>query len=441
MLIGDFMKISGFENIISIEKFEYCGTANEHESCHFVCYAKEKEAKSFLKVADTDCTFEDEKFSFQGHITQISVSRDISGAKIEAFATGMTYYYDQDFHNRIFQNEEKTLSDILSKLESMSDIKHKSKQEKVIKPIVIQDGKTDWLFVKELALLLGENIFTGETVYIGHHGAKKIELTEEECIDYRYSITVHGRTLFCRIQHNLYLGDVVSFNSKDFFVCKKKYILENQQYYFEYFLNEIQRSAKTISVNNDAFLTAAVKDNNDPERKGRVKVSFASEEMEDCMEDSAPWLERECFFSTKEFGAAFIPANGDRVVVKISKGKGIVMGSLRTEAFNEIVQDQDSKYLVLADKVFIEYKDDCFVINNQQNKISLSKENFAANIGDKVKVKIESGKACIQIDKTAIEIAGDLKATASKYIVEAKSDASITASNINIKGKSGVSIN
>lgn len=435
------MKISGFENIISIETFEYCGTANEHEVCRFVCYTKEKEAKSFQKLVDTDCTFEDEKFNFQGHINQVTVSRDISGVRMEVLATGMTYSYDQECHNRIFQNEEKTFSDILSKLDSMPNIKHESKQEKVIRQIVIQDGKTDWSFVTELALMMGEYIFTGETVYIGHHGTKKLELTEEECVDYRYSITVNGERLFCRINNNIYLGDVVSFHSKDFFVYKKKYILENGQYYYEYYLNEIKNSTKTAAVNNDAFLAAAVKDNNDPERKGRIKVSFASEELDDCMEDNAPWLERECFFSTKEFGAVFIPAVGDRVAVKISKGKGIVMGSLRTEAYNEIVKDQESKYLVLADKVFLEYKDQCFTINNRENKISLTKENIVANVGDKVKIIIESGKACIQTDKAAVEISGDLKAAAGKFIVEAKSDTSITASNINIKGKSGVSIN
>ncbi len=435
------MRISGFENVISIEEFEYCSEVNEHEQCRFVCYAREKNVDSLLKLNDSDCTYEDERFSFNGHIREVTVSRDISGNRIEVISVGKTYMYDEDIHFRIFQNAEKTLSDILSKLGSMSDVKHEGEKDRVIEGIVIQNGITDWDFAKSLSRMLCENIFPGENTFIARSGKEQVELAEDECIDYKYTIGRNCDRLFCRVNRNLKMGTVVEFNGKKLVVCKKKYVLEKEQYYFEYFLREVKEEVNDIVIENDVLLEAIVSDNNDPDKKGRVKVSFNIDVMEDSMGDSPIWIERGCFYATKGYGAVFIPAVDDKVIVKITNGKAIVLGSLRTEAYNESFQSQNNKYFLLDEKVFVEYKEGCFTITNKENNVNVSDKQITINMGDKNQVVIESGKVCIQIDKSAVEIASDIKASSGKIIVEANNDASMSATTVNIKGKSGVNIN
>lgn len=419
------MKISGFENIISIEQFEYCSKVNTHERCRFICYVREKDVDTLLGLLDSDCTFEDDEFSFEGHIEEISISKDISGTKMEVSSIGKTYLSDKDLHSRIFQDPEKTLSDILSKLESMSDVKHECEQEKVIKSILIQDESSDWSFAVEMAGVLGEYVFPGEKTFIGMHGSRKASLKEEECIDYKYSLCTSGVSLFCRTASHFSLGDVVGFNDKELFIYQKKYVLEEGQYYQEYNMLEIPPEMGGIRVKNEALLEAVVKDNQDPDKKGKIQVSFAGERFEDCMAENPIWLECGSMFASRERGAIFIPSIEDRVLVKISNGKGIILGSLRTEAYSGAVRDPNAKYFIFDETVFVEYKDGCLTVN----------------MGEKNQVVIDSQKACIQIDKSAMEIAEDLKVSVGKAILEAKSEASISARDVNIKGKSGVNIN
>lgn len=435
------MKISGFENVISIEKFEYCNKVDEHEMCRFVCSVREKDVDSLLDLCDSDCHIEDDIFKFEGHITDISLSKDISGNRLEVNIVGKTYLYDEEKHNRIFQNPEKTISDILSSSGSMSDIKHRGKQDKVISEIIVQDNASDWEFIKYLANIVGEKVFSGADIFIAEEGSDSVELTEEDCIDFNFSIGRKESLLCCRINQDLSIGSIVGFNNKKFIIISKKYFLDKGQYYFEYIMCEKKETECDSVVQNGELLEAVVKDNNDPDKMGKVQVSFASDVMEDCMEDSAAWIEQESFYSTKGYGAIFIPAIDDKVLVRIKNGKAYVLGCLRTEAFNEAYQSQDNKYILIDDKVFIEYKLGCFAITNKDNTVSLSDKQASIKIGDKTQILIESGKASVQIDRTIIEITGDISGSAGKITVEAKNEASLSATSVNIKGKSGVSIN
>ena len=435
------MKISGFENVISIEQFEYCNKVDEHEMCRFICYAREKDVDSLLKLCDSDCKIEDDLFAFEGHITDISLSKNISGNRLEVSVIGKTYLFDEEVHSRIFQNPEKTLSDILSCIGSMSDIKHTGQQDKVIEGIIIQDNISDWSFLKNLAHILGERLFSADSVFISANGTENIELTEEECIDFRFSVGRKESHLSCRLNKSLSIGSVLDFNGKTFVIVCKKYLFDEGQYYFEYELDEKKDTECNPIITNEGILEAIVKDNNDPDKTGKIQVSFSSETMEDCMEENAAWIERECFYSSKSFGAVFIPAVDDKVLVRVINGKAYIIGSLRTEAFNEAYQSQDNKYIILDDKVFVEYKEGSISIINNDNNISLSDKRVSINLGDKTQMLIESGKASVQIDKTTIEITGDISGSSGKIMIEAKNEASISATSVNIKGKSGVSIN
>lgn len=435
------MKISGFEKVISIDRFEYLAEASEHEICHITCCAKEDDIDSFLGLVDSDCTCEDEHFSFDGHITDISVSKDISGVSVEITMIGKTYIYDTDVHYRVFQSEEKTISDILSKIEGMSDIKYEGTHNTPLSGIIIQDGMTDWQFSKELARMLGEHIFLCKHPFIASYGASTIEITEEDCIDYKMSYRACGNHLVCRINKNLSMGDLIRFNNREFYIYSRRYLLEKSQYYFEYQLMQKKKEEKDVEINNNVFLEAIVKGNDDPKQLGRVQVSFANDKYQDCMEDDAIWLERSCFYSTGSFGDIFIPAVNDKVIVKVANGKGIVLGSLRTEKYSDVVQNIDSKYIIFDDQIFIEYKDGCISVANKDSKISISGDKTMLEIGDKTKISMESGKIRMKIDKTEIDVSEYLSTKTGQWTVDCKSDISISGTNVIIKGKSGVSIN
>lgn len=435
------MTISGFENIISIEQFEYCGMINKHEKCMFVCCVKENDVDFFLNLSESDCSFENDDFSFSGHIEEIAVSRDISGITVQVSCIGKTYKFDETVHNRIFQNTEKTLSDILSKIEGMSDVKHESISEKAIKGIILQDNITDWKFIIQMADVHNEYVFTGKNIFIGLSGNDTVELTEDNFIDYKYSLSSNGASLYCRIDKNIELGCCTNFKEKEMFLSAKKYILEHGKYYYEYYFSEKQEQHDELTINNNALLEAKVKENSDPDRMGKIQVEFVSNQIEDCMSDNAMWINGVSMYASKDMGVSSVPAIDDTVLIKIYNGTAIFLGSIRKEAFNESVQGAESKYILFDKDVFIEYSDKTLSIMNNKNKISFSADNMVVEIGDKTQMILEPSKIAIQSEKTAVELSSDLKSSTGKFIVEGENEISISATNVNIKGKSGVSIN
>ena len=186
------MKISGFESIVSIDKFEYLNRMDRHAFCSFSACIKADVVDNALGMIDSDIDFDDDNFRFTGHVIDVSVSKDISGTYIDVKTIGKTYLYDQDKYSRIFQQGDKSVSDILSHMKSMSDTEIQEGEDSVVENIIFQNNETEWNFIKRLINRYGLHIFPREKVYIGKHGSDQAEVTEETLIDYKINANSKG---------------------------------------------------------------------------------------------------------------------------------------------------------------------------------------------------------------------------------------------------------
>lgn len=435
------MKISGFEKVISIEKFEYLNCVDSHVLCSFSAWIKEDDIESALGMVDSDIDFEDDSFKFTGHVTDVAVSNDISGAYIEVKTIGKTHSCDHDRYTRIFQQGDKTISDILSNMKSMSDIEFQGKEDPVIESIIFQDNETEWVFIKRLVNRFGLHIFSQEKAFIGNYGSGQTEIEEEKLIDYRINVSSQASYMFCRTDASLEMGSQVKYSGKQYYVGSKKYVLEKEKYYFEYVLYEIKDGTEMKEESIDAYLYAKVTDNDDPDKKGRLQVSFENESIEDCMKDSPIWIDRLDMYASRGLGPVFIPQVDDTVRVHLHNGDSKIVGCVRTDAYGSPYESHDNKYLLLDNDTFIQYGDGKITVHDKDNQVEVSGEEILITSGDKVAVSATKDRVLIQKDEAAIEITSDINASGGKIIVEAKGDASITGTNVNIKGKSGVNVN
>lgn len=446
------MKISGFENIISIIRFEYLGEVNQHERCSFACDVKERDIDSLMGKVDSDCTFKDDVFEFKGHITDIAVTRDISGVLLEACAVGSTWVFDQERHWRVFQDREKKLSDVIKVLSSMKKVPNRVTNECEIPGILVQDGITDWSFAVNLATLAGEFVFPGESTFISNKGDAQGELKDEELISSRFTVTLEGALLFCRIRRNLALGDVVTYKGRQLMVFRKRYFKEHCSYHFEYLLKETKEPNDSVMIANSAVFEAEVLNNSDDEHMGRIQVSFTKKddgiEIEDPMQDNAAWLPVESFFATKDHGAVFIPAKGDKVIVRIFNGYGTVSGELRTEQFNQIIKDPKNQSVMLDKTTYIKCdnesngKNKSIIIQKGKNKLEMFDEKLDFHSDKQVCISIDTKSLNISVSKSQAKLADDLEVKTGDMTVNAGGAFSVDSkSNVNIKGRSGVSLN
>ena len=435
------MKISGFEKIVSIDNFEYLNRMDSHVLCSFSACIKADDVDSALGMVDSDIDFEDDNFKFTGHVTDVSVSNDISGVYIDVKTIGKTYLFDQDKYSRVFQQGDKTVSDILSHMKSMSDAEFQGKEDPVVESIIFQNNETEWIFINRLIKRWGFHIFSKEKVCIEKYGSDQVEVDEEKFVDYKISANSKGAHIVCRMDDSLEMGCQVKYSGKQYYVASKKYVLEKEKYYFEYVLYEIKEDLEIQEETENVYLYAKVTDNDDPDKMGRLQVDFENESIEDCMKDSPIWIDRMDFYASHGLGPVYIPQIDDVVRVHLYNGDCRIVGCVRTESYGSPYEDCDNKYILLDEDKYIQYGDGIITVHNKDNQIDISEDEILISSGDKVTISAMKDKVLVQKDKAAVEISSDINATGGKVIVEAKSDVSITGTNVNIKGKSGVSVN
>ena len=441
------MEISAFDRIISIDNFEYFGEVNKHEHCRFTCSVQPADVDSYLSKVDSECKFSDADFEFNGHITEIAVIPDISGPVLEVITEGATREYDRECFYRVFQDQNKKFSDVLTMLSSMKNVKNTVSNEDKIPDILVQDGITDWQFSLYLANALGEFIFPGANTFISNKGDDKGTLEENNLITYRYANTVSGATLLCRIPKNFNLGDVVSFKGHKLFLYQKKYFLEHEKYYFEYLFKEVQDLKEKVTIKNNATLEAKVINNKDDSNFAKLQLSFENDKYKDPMQDKPLWIEAECFYTSKDNGAIFIPAKDDKVLVHIYNGKAYVLGSLRTEAYNKkIVTNVDNQYLILDENTYVKFnnekpnKNTTIIIKKGKHRIELGEEKFSFRNGNDIVIDITPKSMCMQIVNTKMKFTDDTLIETKNMSIDIKNTTSVASSKLNMEGSSNVSM-
>jgi len=220
----------------------------------------------------------------------------------------------------------------------------------------------------------------------------------------------------------------------------------------------IPPSNRSVSVPVSEIQPAVVKDNDDPEQLGRVKVQFFWQEQS----DETPWLRLAHVYGGKMSGGAqhgfyFIPEIGDEVMVGFENDnpdKAFVIGnmyhkkstpdhwynsgnnfkSIRTRNGNQIIFiDEDGK-----EEIRILNKDD----QSPTNEISLS-----LNDNGKITIKSE-GELEISADSIKISAQSDItidsgqktKLTANDYQLDASNDMKITAQQVTLDGQNTTAI-
>ena len=163
---------------------------------------------------------------FLGIIDKVLINFE-DNAYCEVFAHSFSELMDSDKKNRIFQNQKKTLLDILKTVCDYDGIVLKGDgAESIAVPTpIIQYRETDWQFMLRLCKQFGCKVsishdFDSEkegTIWIGEIERKPIEIQFNQIISKVYE----GELSFVYFQDdNIYeVGDIVSLNNKNYSIC------------------------------------------------------------------------------------------------------------------------------------------------------------------------------------------------------------------------------
>ena len=448
------MKIAGFENFISIDEFYYCLRIDEHEECHFSVSVSEKHLDTYINRLGKECSLENDCFKFSGTVTGLTVTKGIDCCHVEAIVQGRTFSLDQEQRCRIFQDNTKKVSDILSRM-GLKEMHCSAEDDEEIQNVIVQNHETDWQFLKRLAACTKKHLFPGEKIRFGNPLRDKQTIQENDIIEMQVSLCQNRSCAVCRLKKRLNLGERAELYRKDFFVDTVTYKKCNEEYIFEYHLSECV--PKQGYVNLPFYILAAeVKDNNDPERLGRVRLEYL-EPYEDVMKENSMWTECGSSWASKGLGSACVPLKGDIVEVHIWDNSTRVLSSKRLEAFDSRVENPDTRYILTGPQTHIAVNDEKVFIDNSAFRCEMTGDSFKLNCKDsceigisekeitavlnKSSLKMENSAITLDTDTSTLALTDKTQLVTNGFEVDGKNKIALTASKVDIKGQSGVSIN
>ena len=191
--------------------------------------------------------------------------------------------------------------------------------------------------------------------------------------------------------------------------------------------------------------SAIVKDNNDPDKLGRIRVKFFWQE-ENMM---SPWLRHVNVYCGQERGFYFIPEVGDEVLIGFEGGnaeKPFVIGSMYhgknkpKDTFPE--KDNSFKGIITKSNLRIEFDDkkkittietpagnkavlsddgkSILLQDQNQNKVEMSKDGIALNSPKDIKIESKGAIILDSLKEVKISSGADVKVNGSNVNLEAR---------------------
>ena len=194
--------------------------------------------------------------------------------------------------------------------------------------------------------------------------------------------------------------------------------------------------------------SAVVKDNNDPDKLGRVRVKFFWQE-ENML---SPWLRPVNVYAGAERGLYFIPETGDEVLVGFEGGnaeKPFMMGSMYhgKNKPGASLPDKDNSFkgIITRSKLKIEFDDKKKITTIETpggNKAVLSDDGKSIMLQDQNNNKVELTTAGITLDSPKdiiIESKGGITINAVNAVkIVSKADVKVDGLNVGLEAKVGL---
>ena len=448
------------DKFVSIESFEFKSAIGCHDQCELVALINEKDAGCFNGLLNKTVGLKDKNFDWTGIVVESELMSRVEGIYVRVRLNGLTVKHDKSIRNRIFQQPEKTFNDIFGamKLEGATLI-GEGKNTKV-PGIQIQDGETDFEFLKRLTAALGLRLFAeskGALKFIAGEFISNAQknLKVDKIKIWSQTESADGNRLVLSTDENLNVGEKISVGGKTFIVEKKRIVNESTRFVQYCQLKECKKIDAAPST-VEKILSATVAKNDDPNKSGRVQVDFV-EPFDDVLKSDRAWIEMCNDYSSGDKGLIFIPNVGDAVSVCVRNGVGSYISARRDKKIGAPFDSPDKKYLIWGDKQFIELNNDALILKNNDATITVGKDKIEIAVGDKNKITVDKNainlsvgdnkflvdknRILSEIKKTAVELTDAVKVKSGDVKIESRSSMEMSGGSVKIKGRGGVDIN
>ncbi len=409
------MKIKNIPEVISAE-CRIIASVNNHTFAEVTSVIDEKKADEFLSLAEQRQSVEIESDSgnllLNGFVKDVSVKKSVSETTAEITIVSHSWTIQEQGKDRIFQNPEKTASDILKSFPDV-EIGICDKINEPIKEIIYQYQTDDFTFVKMLASRCECGIFVTEEGKLQFGKTNGSDNIKSESNDYKtsvfektVSVSKSNREISFITPKQFLNGSEVSADGTKYTVCRTEIHDEFDETHYSY-VAHTKPAYDEYQLSPSSLITVAkVTDNNDSEHLGRIQVKFTEFEDNDSQKTWIPFITG---FTGKDGGGVImLPDIDDNVIVYISGEKSYVLGSLREKKLPDKCHDPVKKYIYIGKNLLVVEDEKVSFSQGENTEIIITNNSITAKIGDsqftmnKEIISAELEKSFVSVKKDSI---------------------------------------
>lgn len=440
------IKIAGFDELYDYHIRKRC---SEHDEIFFRARLRESQSrelekleKKMIKAYLVDENSDDgeeriEKNVFLGNVSRIGMKLKNSWY-CDITAHSFSQLLDREPKRRIFQDQEKTLLEIIKAIcKDYSGIvlKDQGADQISVPDPVVQYQETDWQFLVRITKKYGLDIAVDQddatvnegTLWVGKIDRKAKEISEDMLVEKMYS--KEGITYKCISTDILEIGDRILFNNIEYGVIGCDFYLENntliRKYTFSSYTAREKRCPDLKGLMLKGKVTALEGEGTD---KGQIQVKFDLEEGE---AQKPVWIDWAVSFCDDNTGLYNMPSIGEKVLVHVLDDDGtelVAASGLRSSFVDTELKVTDKLFRVGNKQVLI--NDDRISVKNEHAAVLLENE--------KITIQTEKGSWVLDADGLSIDTNGKPVKIKSGEIKIEGDKMSVSCSSINLKGKVNV---
>lgn len=425
------MKFSNLPEFLKCRSFGIESKMGKHTVCRASFFIEPEKAEEFLYSAEQRKKIEISSNSgirvMEGILSDVAVSYGITDVIADVTVMSESLLLCEQGKERIFQNPQKTFSDILKEFEGVETGRCEHLND-TVEEIIYQHNMDDFSFLLYLADRCGTGLWITEDgkVSFGMLNNTKMmndseKLYQKSVIEKKITARKSGREINILTMEQFPNGSVLRYGQTDYIIDKLSIYEEyGGEVYFKYtgftnppFRQPYRRLEKLMTK-------AKVTDNKDPENLGRIRVEFVEFSDKDT---EKTWISYVTPFVGKNKGGfAMLPDIGDMVVVCISEGIPYVIGSIRNDKLPENCQNIDKKYISVKDSVMTIDESEIVCRQGDKTSCTMTADSFSAE-HDKSKMILDDNSVSVQKEKSVITVNSDtVKAETGKSVITLKQD-------------------
>lgn len=438
------MDVSGFDQYV-VERICVVDEYDKHSKCIVDAVVNNEDFQEFLSnhpVGSKEiCASVENEIVFCGTIRSIQSVCTYLRTNVHIEAYSFTDVLDSEIHNRVFQNPDKTYSQVntffADKKVKIDCVEEGLGNEK-IKGFMVQHNETDYEFLKRLYNRAGFHLFADarkRNLCLLEIGTKrKIGKASVDSND----IKTFKRTIYGSYEEIELCSAKIFEVGSELEVFKGVYTIISRTIESKY--EDLRATYKGIKVTGKAENSyreksyslgiAKVADNAAEDHLGKIQVEFVDYDNE--MSDKKIWIDYLSPLTEKGGGIITVPDIDEFVEVIMRNGECLAMGCVRRNELDEAVQDINKRY-ILSRKCCLTADEQNITVVVNKNKINITDDMIEISNGQ-FEIIIKEDQCKIGFDDSRIVLERDRIQSIGKRKLEMQSG------DIEMEGRNSVKV-